>query len=185
MMPAGYLFKSINRLPHGLQVPAHVRQILSVSGCFSPMFADYIDHWLHNGLWLFDSPAAMAMIAKTSKLDLGSFTLFYYEIHALEYHEVTRSWVAVQPDGPVAVVAPPAKYRMGFDVVCHSQRNWPECSPLSCNGVCNQVVVNENCLFETLDDAKRALEQGHFDRTETGPFRIYAVYTVPQIATMP
>jgi hypothetical protein len=83
-----------------------------------------------------------------------------------------------KPDGPINVVSPVARQLKGFDVICHSQRNRPECSPLSCNGVARSVAVDQHCLFTTCDDAVQALQQGFFNKSEPVPFRVYAAYVV-------
>jgi len=69
---------------------------------------------------------------------------------------------------------------VGFDVVSFSQQNSPECSPLSCNALAQSTPVNRHCLLATFEDAVTALEAGRFDNSEPGPFRIFAVYSVPR-----
>lgn len=68
---------------------------------------------------------------------------------------------------------------MGYDVVTFSTGNSAECSPLSCNSVAREVGTNEHCLLICLEEAKRLLEEGKFKNSEPGPFRIFAVYSVP------
>ena len=60
--------------------------------------------------------------------------------------------------------------------------NAPECSGLSCNSIAQHVEVNEHGLFASLEKAKAALERGFFDRSEPGPFRIFAIYWVDEVA---
>jgi hypothetical protein len=57
-------------------------------------------------------------------------------------------------------------------------RTSPECSPLSCNSLATGIVVNRHCLFDSFEQAVRALEAGAFDNSEPGPFRIFAVYKI-------
>jgi hypothetical protein len=178
MIAAGYLYKLVARRPDWLSGAPHVQRIQSVSECISANFADYIAHWKHNGYWLFDSPDTMHDIARESGIDIGPMTLFYYEVFCQEFDEVSKAWSVFAADGPVHVVVPVNPVLLGFDVVCFSQRNTPECSPLSCNQLCEKVTVNAGCLFSTFDAAKGALEAGVFDHSEPGPFRVFAVYTV-------
>jgi hypothetical protein len=56
-------------------------------------------------------------------------------------------------------------------------------SPLSRNGVAAEVETNQHCLFRTLDEALAALASGAFNECEPGPYRIYAVYSVPWTST--
>jgi hypothetical protein len=178
MTPAGYLYKRVAVRPAWTGAARHIAEIHSVSSCISEDFADYVQNWQHNGYWLFDSPDAMKAVAVAEHVDHRALTLFYYEIYPLEYDDAARSRSAVLLDGRVHVVPPTAKKLSGFDVCSFSQRNRPECSPLSCNRLCETLPVNRYCLFDTLDAAKAALNAGAFDNSEPGPFRIFAVFTV-------
>lgn len=179
MIPAGFLYKRIAKRPEWLAATPHVTDVRSISGCISPSFPDQFDHWKHNGCWLYDTPSIMQDIARDDGVSLDGMTLFYYEVYPLEFSEETATWSPLEiPDRPLRVVAPSRLTLEGFDVNCVSQRNAPECSPLSCNGLCKEIPVNAHCLLATLDEARSALEQGKFDKSEPGPFRIYAVYSV-------
>lgn len=179
ILSAGYVYKRIAARPDWDDIPLHVEDIYSVSGCMSEMFTDYTRHWRHNGFWLFDRPDIMADIAKAEGIDLAPMTLFYYEFVDQQFDEGTRTWVSFRHDEfPTNVALPAKKSLEGFDVATFSQGNWPECSPLSCNGLSKELPVNEHCLFSTLEAATSALENGHFDKSEPGPFRIVAVYSV-------
>jgi hypothetical protein len=68
----------------------------------------------------------------------------------------------------------------GYDVVTFSVQTSPECSPLSCNNLAEGIRVNPHCLLSTFDEAKGHLEAGLFDGSEPGPYRIFAVYTIPE-----
>jgi hypothetical protein len=178
MLPAGYLYKAVSRRPEWMASAPQVKEIYSVSGCISENFGDYIKHWKHNGYWLFDDPLVMHDIARDEGVDLRPMTLFYYEVFDQEFHETARTWSTLQLVAPAQVRSPAKKTLHGFDVVTFSQNNAPECSPLSCNGLAGEVTVNARGLFETLAEAQVALESGVFERSEPGPFRIFAVYTV-------
>ena len=54
----------------------------------------------------------------------------------------------------------------------------PECSSLSCNSLATTIPVNQHCLFNTFKEAQSAIEQGFFENSEPGPYRIFAVNTV-------
>ncbi|MFV7789210.1 hypothetical protein, partial [Enterococcus faecium] len=81
-------------------------------------------------------------------------------------------------DLPTAVAVRAKAALHGYDVVTFSGGTAPECSPLSCNGLAEAVTVNDFCLFDTCEEAQRALESGLFRNAEPGPYRIVAVYVV-------
>ena len=76
----------------------------------------------------------------------------------------------------------PGKTLQGYDVVNFTQWELVAlfcCSPLSCNGIVEKILLNPHCLFDTLPQARAALLSGAFENSEPGPFRIVAVYTCP------
>ena len=183
MIPAGYLFKMVAATPAWLGDP-RVAHIHSLSGCTSEPFCDYVGHWRHNGHWLFDSPAVMHEIAHAEEISLDGMTLFYYEVFEQEFDEMTGVWAPLPlSDIATHVIPPRHKSLCGFDIATFSQRNVPECSPLSCNRLCVQMPINQHCLLDSLDVAKQALVSGVFKDSEPGPMRIFAVYSVAPAAS--
>lgn len=178
MTPIGYMYKIVAARPDWLKAPG-VADIHSVSACISDNFDDYIKYWKHNGYWLFDEPRIIEDLAKDAKIDLSGMTLFYYEAYEQEFDEKTGTWsaFAAEPDFKTDVRAPADKHLQGFDVVEFSAHNDPGCSPLSCNGLAAELPVNRNCLFDSFEAAKDALDCGLFVNCEPGPYRIIAVYT--------
>ena len=179
MIPAGYMAKRVRPRPDWLHA-ARVVDVYSVSGCTSNDFADYIDFWKHNGYWLFDSPAIIRQVAQAHSIDLAGTSLFYYEVHELEFHAPARQWVTFQPEPsfPIQVVVPPVKDLEGYDVVTFTVGARAECSPLSCNALASEVETNPHCLLASLEQARRLLETGQFTHAEPGPYRIFAVYSL-------
>ena len=187
MIPAGYMSKHVAVRHEWLKDLPHVEDIYSLSHCLSAHFGDYIDHWRHNGFWLFDGPEIIHDIAAKSRIDLAATTLFYYEAYEFELNDGSTwslgedgTWSDIDTsDFPNNVTPPVSKELKGFDVVCHMLTVAdPGCSPLSCNGIAKEVAVNRHCLFDTLDQAKAALDAGNFANTEPGSKRIFAVYAV-------
>jgi hypothetical protein len=187
MIPAGYMYKQVMSRPDWLKDGSHVVDIYSLSECISPPFADYINHWRHNGFWLFDDPKIMRDIAQKNSVDLDPMALLYYEAYEQEYSErgtgeviENGTWTLIEySDFPTNVAIPTQRRLMGFDVVCHvPSLADPGCSPLSCNSVAETVAVNRHCLFDTFEQAKAAIDAGHFTGSEPGSLRIFAVYTV-------
>ena len=177
MIPLGYMYKKVAARPEWLR-SERVTDIMSISGCISEPFTDYVKYWKHNGYWLFDSPAIIHNVAKDDGLSLADCTLFYYEALEKELDETDNTWSVFRPEPTVATDIEPAHSPQlkGYDVATYFARQAPECSPLSCNSLAAQLAVNRHCLFDTFDAAMEALESGAFERSEPGPFRIIAVY---------
>jgi hypothetical protein len=177
MTPAGYMAKYIVRRPDSLGA-ANVADVYSLSGCISEDFADYVQHWKHNGYWLFDSPQIIRTVAGEGGAELRDARLFYYEVHESEFDGQQWRPFLPNPSFETKVQLPASKVLEGFDVVTFSANNSPECSPLSCNSKAEEIHTNSHCLLESFDDAKQALEEGRFNHCERGPYRIFAVYSV-------
>lgn len=180
MIPVGYIAKRVAQKPDWL-LAEDVKDILSLSGCISEYFCDYINFWKHNGYWLFDSPEVIKRVASENKIDLSDMSFFYYEVYEKEYDENKKEWLDFQPESSfeTSVQSPEMKTLQGYDVVSFWAGTSPECSPLSCNNLCSEISTNAHCLLESFDDAKTQLETGKFDNSEPGPFRIFAVYSIP------
>ena len=179
MRPLGYMYKHVESRPEWLSA-ARVEDIYSLSGCISAPFGDYINHWKHNGFWLFDSPTDMKLLAKEISVALDGTKLFYYEAYEQEYDEDNRTWSAFDPESSFVtnVIVPPLKTLEGYDVTTFTAHTSPECSPLSCNSLAVTISTNAHCLFDTFGEARDALESSEFNDSEPGPFRIIAVYSV-------
>ena len=178
MIPAGYMAKQVSVRPDWIR-SERVADVYSVSGCVSKNFADYINHWKHNGYWFFDSPAIILQLAQQSSIDLTGMSLFFYEVHELEFDDDEGRWSAFEPERSFAtrVSLPPEKTLEGYDVVTFSARTSAECSPLSCNALAAEVGTNRHCLLDSVERAQQLLEEGKFKNTEPGPYRIFAVYS--------
>lgn len=179
MIPAGYMAKRVMSNPDWLKA-YRVEDIYSVSGCISKNFADYITFWKHNDFWLFDSPQVIEQVAGEHSIDLAGTTMFYYEVFEQEFDDAKEQWYPYErePSFTTNVRLVGQKILAGFDVVNSSQNNAPECSPLSCNSLANEIPVNAHCLLPDFETAKQLIETGQFTNSEPGPYRIFAVYTL-------
>jgi hypothetical protein len=178
MIPVGYMAKRIVPRPDWLKAP-DVHDIYSVSRCVSPNFMEYIPLWRHNGYWLFDHPKIIQELAREHKVDLNELAFFYYEAYEKEFDEEVKEWLSFKPSNFSTNVLPPvSKEFQGYDVVTFSMGTNPGCSPLSCNHLASEMKTNAHCLLESFEEAKEGLESGRFDRSEPGPYRIFAVFTV-------
>jgi hypothetical protein len=177
MTPAGYMAKNVMRRPESLHAP-QVIDIYSVSGCMSKDFADYVEDWRHNGYWLFNSPNDIKEVAKKNSVDLDGTSLFYYEVYENEFDG--KEWHHYFPEKsfPTNVSVPVEKRLEGFDVATFWARALPECSPLSCNSLAEELRTNTHCLFDSFGEAESRLNSGAFRNAEPGPYRIFAVYSV-------
>ena len=179
MIPAGYLAKRVVGNPDWLKTRC-VTDIYSLSGCLSHNFADYIQFWKHNGYWLLNSPEVINDVALSHAIELAGTTMFYYEMHELEFDGQKNQWFSLEREQSfqTAVLVPSIKTLEGFDVVTFSARTSPECSPLSCNSLAESIPTNTHCLLTSFDEAKSLVEAGAFNNSEPGPYRIFAVYTL-------
>jgi len=166
------------RKPKGFDID-QVTDVYSVSNCLNNDFADYINFWKHNAYWLFDSPDIIRSLAQENSISLDRTLLFYYEVYEMEFDGA--SWIGYEPEKSfgIDVQQPLTKALEGFDVVTFYARNSPEHSPLSCNGLANEIHANTHCLLDSFDVAYTTLTQGKFRNCEPGPYRIFAVYSTP------
>jgi hypothetical protein len=180
MTPAGYMAKKVVKRPDWIRAPS-VEDIYSLSGCISAPFADYIKHWKHNGYWLFNSVDAIRTLASEHGIPLTHCKIFYYEVFDQEYDDDRMEWrpFAREASFGTAVVLPVRKQLEGYDVVTFTAHTSPECSPLSCNNLAAAIRTNSHCLLTSFEDARARIEAGGFERSEPGPFRIFAVYSLP------
>ncbi len=182
MRPLGYLYKQVAVRPEWIKA-RNVVDIYSLSGCVSQNFSDYIQYWMHNGFWLFDSPRVMEDLAAKHSISLEGMKLFYYEAHEQEFDEEHQRWVAFEAEASFStnVLKPANKTLEGFDVTSFSVHTSPECSPLSCNSCAEALPTNSHCLFHTFEDATHAIESGAFVGSEPGPYRVIAVYSANDV----
>jgi hypothetical protein len=182
MIPVGYMAKRIESRPEWLNAP-QVLDVYSVGACVSENFAEYVDYWKHNVWWFFNSPEVIQELSRENSIDLQDTSLFYYEVHELEFDN--GNWRGFSPwEDPSkdsnSIIAPSQKRLTGYDVVTFWPENSPapEHSPLSCNGLATTIQTNAHCLLNTFEEAQAALNAGQFTRCDPGALRIFAVYSV-------
>ena len=175
MIQAGYMYKKIVTKPEWLRCE-NVTKIYAVSNCASKDFTDYIPHWKHNKYWFFNDPGDMDIIIDEQKIT-EEFELLFYELYEKEFDEEQQAWQEIMAEESFGyqVRSPDQKEFLGFDIVSYSVGTLHECSPLSCNWLCQEVEVNEYCLLDDLDDAVELAESLNENKAEPGPYRIIAV----------
>lgn len=173
---AGFMPKKVVKKPDWLKTSV-VQEICSISGCISEAPPDWINHWKHNDLGLYDTTeAAQAVIPAGEAAD--------YEIFAFRVFPVRFDANGMTPDEELIakVGQPETKLEgwtvLGYDLAGRSTGYGFECSPLSCNHCAENCRVNEHCLLDDLDSAvQKGIEFGNPESgVEPGPYYLVEVY---------
>ena len=114
----------------------------------------------------------------------NEFELLFYELYEKEFDEEEQSWQEIQGEESFGyqVKRPKQKDFLGFDIVGYSIGTSHECSPLSCNLLCQEVRVNEFCLLDDFEYAIELTESLNEKKAEPGPYRIIAVNRISKIS---
>ena len=179
MIPLGYFYKQVLPKPDYLQNKSVV-SIFSVSGCISDDFCDYVNHWKHNKYWYFDSPELMNEIIEIENISTDNLKLFFYYAYEEQYDEVSKTWspYPFEPSFSTNIKIPSSSTFEGYDITSSSTGQFNECSPLSCNGLADEIPVNLNCLIPTLDEALELFRNNKLQGCEPGPYRVIEVHSV-------
>ena len=184
LIPLGYMLKFVESEPSWIANPV-VREICSVSPCISEDFYGHIESWPYNGWSFFDDPSALVKIAIELGVDPAGTRLFYYEAFAREWNKEDRKW---QEFWPQAASSPSLDYprlgELGFDVASFHLEANVDHSPLSCNGMADELPANAHCLLNSLSTAIDLLESDAFSECGDGPHRIIAVHECPLPKTL-
>lgn len=157
-------------LPAGLSFSTNVDELCSVSHCLNPAPENWVEYWCHNDLGFFNTRQDALSILP---LDATGFSLFAYRLLPVRYlkDQAQPIEIAAQSAEPL----PPSFVSLGFDVVNKTFSAFFECSPLSCNGMADEMGVNRFCLLETLDEAIAFAERCAREEPEPGPFYVVEV----------
>ena len=192
MIPAGYLLKRTVP-PPGWLTPnlSGIREVCSVSGCVNEDLIDPSVGWRCNSFGFVNNPVTLIDMARDAAAGLSDAEMFFYSIYEQELE--TDGWtfepsqwrpisVVTSTDTDHGVVLPDQAsilQFLGFDVVAYGSSGLPDHSPLSCNSVATREMVNKFCLFDRLEDAKKAIDTGVFGGgCEDGIYRIVSVSRV-------
>lgn len=161
----------------------HIGEIASVSGCLSSYPPNWIDRWDFNrcACWN-DEASALAAVPPAS---LADFRLFCYRLIPILFgasgDAATVSLDDLFPAGLPDLPSEPAlpSYRsVGYDIVeaplTLSVLGFG-CSPLSCNGMAQEIPVNRFCLLDNLDTALAIAKRFGAEQPEPGPYLIIEV----------
>jgi hypothetical protein len=166
---AGYFPKRIALRDDWLKVPS-VKEIWSVSDCMSKGPPNWVDHWRHNDIGLFDTVQLAESVIPAN--ERHEFTIVGYRI----WDRMLENGVEVALGGTVRPVpGPDAGFvSVGFDAVGWSYNAFA-CSPLSCNRGAEQFPANERCLFSTFDAAVAGAVEFSTGHWEPGPYWVVEV----------
>ena len=145
----GYFPKKTAKRPDWLKVSG-VEQICSASNCISEEADGWIDKWLHNELWVYDTEK----LAQSAIPEGGAMREF--EIYAFKMFPVSFNEGKQEPFELPALRTQPLDETfcfLGYDVVSRSFGNAFECSLLSCNHMAKEVAVNRCCLVDSRETA--------------------------------
>ncbi len=149
-----------------------VKDIYSVSNCLSEGPPGWIDKWLHNEMFVYDSPElALSVVPEDNK---EKYTLFAFKVAPLIFD--TKGEEIWCP--PKLKVSPlPANFTLqGYEAVNHPWTPYFECSPLSCNSMAVEYPVNEHCLVDELDIALNMARKFANSEPEPGPYFVVEVW---------
>jgi hypothetical protein len=166
----GYVSKQLTPPPPNFE-PTGLREIASVSNCIADRPDGWVTLWRHNDWFLYDSPELAREVAQ--ECAAYRWPVVAYLAHPMEFG----------PDGevPISITTtarpmPEYFHLLGWDVVSRSVTREFECSPLSCNGLANEVQVNELCLLDSeagaIDFARRCATE----QPEPGNYSVIEVW---------
>jgi hypothetical protein len=149
----------------------HITEICSVSNCIASPPEGWSERGLHNEFGFFNTRGYAELILPDPPDD---FSLFAYRLWPVRFKKHRTSTLGA-PHTEVEPV-PPEWITLGFDVVSRTIGSSFGCSPLSCNGLANEVFgVNRYCLMDTLDEALALAERFSQEEPEPGPYYVIEV----------
>lgn len=189
MIPAGYLLKRIVPPPGWLAGgPSHVEDVCSVADCVNDNVVDVQEAWKHNSFGLANTPETLWEMVAEKEVNTDGAFLFYYEAYENEVPSDGWTFDASQwrvrtpatSSFTTDAVEPPAEGSstlLGYDVVVFE--DYLSHSPLSCNSIAKNLLINEHCLFGSLEEAVAAIDEGAFGGgCEDGAYTVFSVNRV-------
>lgn len=169
----GYFAKTLVRRPEWLAAP-QVDFVCSVSDCSCATRSPdgWIDRWLHNDLWLFDTLAVLdQVIPVRSAAEYLRYGLRTLPVQFDAGRELPLDVSKVRPE-PM----PQGFLRLGFDLCSRTVRTTLDSSPLSCNSMAATCPTNRYCLVGSFADALLLAEQFGRQEPEPGPYLLLEVW---------
>jgi hypothetical protein len=167
----GYFPKRTKRKPEWLEA-AGVVEICSVSCCISEEPEEWIDKWLHNDMWVYDSPElAWSVVPEAARPE---YDLFAYKLFPVVFENQERKPFALPEIHPQPLSD--SFRKLGYDAVSRFAGAAFECSPLSCNSMADEVPVNRYCLFDEPEIALQKAADFEASGCEPGPYFVVEVW---------
>jgi hypothetical protein len=167
----GYFPKRTEQRPAWLEA-VKIEEICSVSACISKGPEKWIDHWKHNEMWVFDSPALAWSVVPEAVRE--GFEVYAYGVAPVKISEGKEEGFDIPRISPEPL--PDGFESLGFDIVCRSCGTQFECSPLSCNRLAEEIPTNRFCLLDDIVTAlglARGLDEA---ACEPGPYFVVEVF---------
>lgn len=173
MILGGYFPKIVVARPEWLAEP-RADEICSVSRCVSGGPDGWIDRWLHNWFGWFNTVADASAVVPADQV--ARYRLFAYRLAPVFYHRGDPEPIQIPEDvHPEAL--PDGFVSLGFDTFNKSSLGVLgfECSPLSCNSMAPEFVVNRHCLVSTADEGYAAAKRCSIEQPEPGDYYMVEV----------
>lgn len=167
----GYFPKRIEKRPDWLKAP-NIEEVCSMAECVSSGPDKWIDHWLHNDMWVYDTPElawSVVLPEERAEIDLYAYCLF--PIHFVEGCEEPFEIPTIHPEPLDA-----SFHRLGYDLVSRTSDCTFEHSPLSCNHLAEKIPVNRFCLFDNAQTAMKLAGKVEAIGAEPGPYFVVEVW---------
>lgn len=158
-----------------------VKAVCSVSNCLAEPPPGSIERWDFNRASCYETEdAALATIPAGER---DHYAVFAYRLVPYVRNEPGRS-VSVNPETlfDERLPALPGKHdigtyvSLGYDVVSISETTLGlECSPLSCNAMAQEIVVNHYCLLDDLETALVVAQRFDQEQPEPGDYVVVEV----------
>lgn len=175
----GYFAKQARPRPEWLHAP-RVEWVCSVSncGCCAGSPAGWIDHWLHNAFWVFDSLPLLERVLPPG--EAAAFLRYGLRTLPVEFHLDADTGIVVERALDLAPTRPepiPAHFvRLGYDLCARSTGHDLESSPLSCNYCAAETPTNRWCLIDSFIDAVKVAREFARREPEPGPYVLIEVW---------
>lgn len=153
------------------------KSIFAVRSCATENITDKYRQWNFNENGMWTNVDDIKKFANEHGIDLSEWDIHFYMSHERQYNQLTKTWESVEFD-VVTIPQPHTIQFIGYDIVPFSTGIFPECSPIVCNGIGNQIKINSNCLLDSFDYAIEIIESDILADTEPGPYRIISVYSL-------
>lgn len=173
LVDAGFFPKEVVVPGEWLAAPG-VERIASVSTCISGGPSGWIEHWKHNALGLFASPALARSVVAAAEAD--RFEIHGYRLATIALDEGRIVASTLEP-GAVSPI-PKGAERLGYDAVGRDLGDFFDCSPLSCNRGAAEFRANRWCLLDTVDEAIHAATRFSSEDWEPGVYYVVEVWRI-------